>query len=80
MEFKPTKIKTCFVESFKFDKFNGKVKEKKSKVKASRLLSQKKRLAGKKHNCRLENTTWDPVTLDSSVTYTLDKFKPIVTR
>jgi len=43
VEFKPTKIKTCFVESFKFDKFNGKVKEKKSKVKASRLLSQKKR-------------------------------------
>jgi len=80
VKFVATKLKTCFVESFKFAKFNGKVKEKKAKVKAARLLSQKRRLVAKKHKCRLEKTTWDPVTMESSVTYTLDKFNPILTR
>ena len=41
------KIKTCFVEAFKFAKFNGAVKEKdnKAKVKAARLLAEKRKLA-----------------------------------
>ena len=42
------KIKTCFVEAFKFMRFNGAVKEKdkkNAKVKAARLLSNKRKLA-----------------------------------